>query len=205
MPRPNLRRLPVAILLVLFLAATAGAQDKPPIQPEDYGQWESLGMGQFSPDGQWMVYTISRTNGENELRIRSLSIDSTRVVAYGSRPAFSPDSRWLAYSIGFSEEERDKLEQAKKPVQNKLGLLDLQTGEEKVLEAISSFSFAEEGSWLTMRGYNPQGSRAPGVDLILRDLTSGRDTQFGNVAESAWQDEGNLLAMVIASIWSWVT
>jgi dipeptidyl aminopeptidase/acylaminoacyl peptidase len=197
MPRTPLRRLSAALLVVLAFAVAVGAQTRPPIQPEDYGQWESLGGAQFSPDGKWLTYTIGRINGESELRIRSLSIDSTRVVPYGSRPAFSPDSKWLAYSIGYSEDERTKLEKAKKPVQNKLGLLELGTGKETVLEAIGSFSFPERGSWLLMRGYAPQGSKAKGVDLILRDLVTGRDTQFGNIAESAWQDEGSLLAMLV--------
>ena len=42
----------------------------------------------------------------------------------------------------------------------------------------------------------------PGATLILRQLSSGHDTSFGNVSEFAWQDlpwRGTLLAMTINS------
>ena len=39
----------------------------------------------------------------------------------------------------------------------------------------------------------------PGATLVVRDLSSGRDTTFGNVAEYAWQSAGELLAMTISA------
>ena len=39
----------------------------------------------------------------------------------------------------------------------------------------------------------------PGATLVMRDLASGRDTTFGNVAEFAWQSAGELLAMTISA------
>jgi dipeptidyl aminopeptidase/acylaminoacyl peptidase len=35
------------------------------------------------------------------------------------------------------------------------------------------------------------------VDVVIRDLATGVDVNFGNVSAYAWQDEGTLLAMVI--------
>ncbi|MFC1544262.1 prolyl oligopeptidase family serine peptidase [Gemmatimonadota bacterium] len=196
MRRPSFN-IATPLLLLLLLAAPVLGQQKPPITPDDYGKWESLGSGTFSPDGNWLAYGISRVDEDGDLRIRSLAADSTKVVPYGSRQTFSDDSRWLAYTIGYSEEERERLTQGDRPVQNKMGLFNLRTGEEEVIEKVASFSFSSDGRFLAMRGYAPEGQRSGGVSVIVRDLTAGTDTHFGNVANYAWQDEGTLLALVI--------
>lgn len=201
MPSLSLRARGAALALALaplaVAPAHAHAQQKPALTPADYGRWESLGFGTLSPDGKWLAYAIGRVDDRDELRIHGLAADSSRVVAFGSRPAFSDDGRWLAYHIGYSEEEREKLAKAKKPVQNKMGLLDLATGASSVLENVSSFAFSEGGAYLAMRGYPLKGKESKGVDLVVRDLASGLDTNFGNVSGFAWQETGTLLAMTI--------
>ncbi len=205
MPRPSVptrtRRvlsLGFGLSLCLPLASTpALAQSTPTLTPADYGRWESLGFATLSPDGRWIVYPVGRVDGRDELRIRALDEDSTRVVAYGSRAAFSDDSRWLAYAIGMSEDEREKLEKEKKPVHDRLGLLNLATGRTTTFERVASFAFGDGGRFLAMRGYPAKDQEHEGVDLVIRDLARGTDTNFGNVSEFRWQDEGALLAMVI--------
>jgi len=202
MRRTISRLLGTALALLLLAAGTASAQDKPTLTPEDYGKWESLGYANLAPDGQWLVYPVSRTNGEDELRIRSMEGDSTKVVPYGTRAAFSEDGAWLAYLIGVSEDERERLQQQKKPVHNQLGLFDLTTGEETVIEEIASFDFSGDGTWIALRGYPPGNGQDDGprtADLIVRDLATGIDTHFGSVSEHAWQDEGHLLALIVAT------
>lgn len=196
--RPILKRAGwPALLLLLCLAAPAAAQQKPALTPADYGRWESLGLGVLSPDGKWLAYQVSRVSGDGELRIRDLGTDSTRVVAVGSRPVFSSDSRWLAYAIGVPEKERERLERAKQPIRNKVGILDLRTGVETIVENVASFAFSETGPYLAMRGYPQSGRSSRGVDLVVRDLNTGLSTNFGNVSEFAWQGKGSLLAMTI--------
>ena len=200
------------LLFCLLLTLTVFAQQKAPITPADYGKWETLGAGELSPDGQWLAYGLNRVNGTNELRIRSLTGDAALTAPFGSNPTFSDDGRWAAYSIGYSEQERERLTKARKPVQNKLGLLNLTTRETVVIESVASFAFSKGGKFLAMRRYPPQraesappseggeagGDReSPGVDLIVRDLAKGTDTNFGNVSGFVWQDGGALLALTI--------
>src|SRR5690349_2232791 len=112
-------------LLMLAVAVTAMGQPKPTITPADYGKWESLGGTVLSPDGKWLAAPIRRSNGTFELRIHAIAGGAPKVAAFGADPTFSSDSRWAAYTIGMSEAEEDKLKKAKKPVQNKLGIMDL--------------------------------------------------------------------------------
>lgn len=197
MRRTRARAFGSALLICLFIASPVVAQQLPPITPDDYDKWESLGSGTLSVDGKWLSYSISRVSRENELRILNLTADTTKVVEYGSRPTFSEDSKWLVYSIGYSEKERENLQKAKKPIQNKLGIFDLTTGEEVIIDAVSTFTFKDDGTFLAMRRYPISGRESQGTDLVVRELATGLDTNFGNVAAFAWQDEGNLLAMII--------
>ena len=232
----------VVFLYALFaLAGGISAQTKVPPSPADYGQWETLvdsGGGRggpptagLSPDGQWLAYGINRSNGNNELRVTEVASGTTRTAPFGTQQSYSDDSRWLAFSIGYSEAQQDRMRRDNRPVQNKLGLLNLAAGEQTTIDAIQSFAFSPNGKWLAMRHYPPetgggggaagrgaaQGGRGagrggagatgqddntPGATLIVRELATGRDMTFGNVAEFAWEDlkhRGTLLAMAIST------
>jgi len=181
-------------------AATGpGPAPNPTLEETDYGTWERLGRGTLGPDGQWMAVPIRRVNDRHELRIHHTEMDSTRAVDFGQNPAFSADGQWLAYSIDLSEEQKEKRRKQEKPIRKKLGLLNLNTGDTTIVEAVSDFEFSGEGHYLAMRQYPPE--EAPddmrGADLLLRDLRADTYTSFGNVADFAWQDEAPRLAMVI--------
>jgi dienelactone hydrolase len=215
-----MRRTITTIALIFGFTITLQAQTKAPVTPADYGQWETLVTirenGGLSPDGKWLAYGINRSNRNNELRITNAADGTTKTAAFATQPVFSSDSRWVAYSIGYSETQEEKMKKDKKPVQKKMGLLNLATGEQTVVDNIESFAISPTGTYVAMRRYaaekkeekkeTPEGDAAaetddtPGATLIVRQLASGRDTTFGNVSEFAWQDlpqHGVLLAMTI--------
>jgi dipeptidyl aminopeptidase/acylaminoacyl peptidase len=219
----------VFALTFTSLSAVGRAQGKPVPGFADYGQWETLaaggvraGGGGLAPNGRWVAYAINRTNGSNELRITNVADATTKTVAFGTQPAYSADSKWLAYSIGHSEAEAARATPGS-PLQNKLGLMNLQTGETTSIDGIEAFSFSPDGVYLAMRKYSsnaggPGGGAAAGgggrgaggadngdvpvgVTVIVRQLASGRDTTLGNVGEYAWQDaeQTHLLALTISA------
>lgn len=205
--------------LLSFVAALSLLQALPAPAPADFAQWERLQTtgerGGLSPDGRWLAYGINRTNGENELRVVSVADGATKTIAFGAGPVFSADSRWLAASVSYSEAQQDKMRKDKKPIRRKLALLNLASGAISTLDAVESFAFSADGRHLVMRHYAPERSPArtgepdpaalldpeetPGVTAIVRELATGRDTTFGNVADAVWQSEGRLLAITIAA------
>jgi len=214
----RLRVLLTLTLGFLVLLAPIDAQDKKPASFDDFGKWETLvaagSYGGFSADGKWLSYGINRSNGNNELRILKLADGTITTAAFGTSPVFSSDSQWAAYLIGQSEAEREKLRKAKKPVQNKLGLLNLNSGEVTTFDGIESFSFSEDGAFLAMQRYRPASQSSPpdrngaaepgekpGKTLIIRRLKDGTDTTFGNVSQYVWQDTepSCLLAITISA------
>ncbi len=171
------------------------------VQPADYGQFESLGGAELSADGRWIAYSVTRVNEESELRIRMLATEDTDTVPYGSNPKFSGDSQWLAYSIGISPAEREKKEKSKEPIELKLEIRHLVSGEKFSVDKVASFSFSDDGRFLVMRRYPVKDRKSSGVDIVVRDLASDRalpvETNFGNVSNYAFNRDGSLLAMII--------
>ena len=209
-----MRFAPIALALALFAQAPLA-----PPAPEEFGQWERLTpggeRGGLSPDGRWLAYGITRTSGDNELRVSAIADGASKTIAFGAHPAFSADATWLAVSVGYSEAQQEKLRKDKKPIRRKLALVNLSTSEISAFDAVESFAFSADGRQLLMRHYGPERTPArgetdaaaasvdpedtPGVTVVVRDLVTGRDTTFGNVGESAWQTKGRLLAMAIAA------
>src|SRR5687768_4502373 len=112
-------------------AARPAASARVLLTPADYGRFESLAATALSSDGRWLAYGIRTVDEKDELRLRPLDQDTTRVFAWGTGPTFSPDNKWLTWTIGVSTEERQRLERAREPVRTGVGLLDLATGVEK--------------------------------------------------------------------------
>ncbi|MSO49248.1 MAG: S9 family peptidase [Acidobacteria bacterium] len=229
----------VAASFIAFVVASTAAptaQNKPTLAPADYDQFESAAPGAprggLSPDGKWLAYGITRVGGDNELRIipatGANASDTARMVAFGTGASFTSNSEWLAYGIGQSEAEQERLRTARQPIQRKLGLLNLGTRTETIIDGIETFAFDRTGQSIAMKRYAPAppagatggapatapappaGGRggapaapatAIGTTLLVRDLKTGTTTTFGNVSEYTWQpsDIGHLLAMVISA------
>ena len=204
------------IIMALFVATGGFSQggvtsqniQLKPVTPADFGKWQTLGAGTLPRDGKWLAASLSRVDGTGELRLYPLShsdakspVSAAFTAGEGREPVFSKDSRWLAYRIGYSESEREKLQDEKKPVRDKMGLLsldgDVTKAKPEIFSDVARFAFAEGGPYLAIHRYPPEGSKRKGADLIVHDLARGTNAAFGNVAEFAWEEGGVLLAMTI--------
>ncbi len=196
------RRLAGAIAAAALLLAAPGlapGQERPTLTPTDYGRWEELGSSALSPDGRWIAYRVTRVSEENELRVRALDEDSTRVVPLGTGPVFSANSRWLAWSVEVSGDERKRLERENQPVRPGAGLLDLKTGQRQSFEDVQSFEFDATGRFLALHRTAPGEPEGKGADLRLLDLATGTSITLGNVAEYLWNGSASLLALAIST------
>jgi len=182
---------------------------KAPVTAADYGKWETPGTAVLTEDGRWMAVTVSRVDGTAELQVYALAPASNvapgkawHVAKEGGAPAFSADGRWLAYRIGYSETEREKMQDDKKPVRDKVAIVGVDAAaahaaEPTVIADATRFAFAPAAPFLAIQKYLPEGVKRKGADLLVRNLASGTMVPFGNVSEFAWQDNGRLLAMVV--------
>ncbi|MFK7741009.1 MAG: prolyl oligopeptidase family serine peptidase [Planctomycetota bacterium] len=193
---------------------TRSSSDRAPTKPvpkaglktltaADYGRWESLrSPGTLAPNGKWLAFTVTRSNGEDELHLApSDGADEARAtVPYGRSAQFSDDSHFFACLVGLSESSREKLEKQKKPVQNRFEMHELDTGTVTNIDGVASFAFSEDGKHVALKRYRPKDRKKGGADLIVRDLTTGAELCFGNVGDYAWSEAAPLLAMVTDTI-----
>ena len=191
-------------LRTFCLAASFALAAHAQLKPADYGKWETLGQATLSPDGKWLAHEIRRTDKNDELRVGPATGGKSTALAFCSAAAFSADSHWLACEATVSEADQDKLKKAKKPLQNKLTVLELATGNSSVIDDVQSFAFSGDAAYLAFRRYPPTREPGAGRDadpagaaLTVRDLPAHNDTTIGNVTAYAWQDNGANLAIAI--------
>ena len=209
-PRSLTPRSRMLIALVALACATvtspAPAQQKPTLQPSEYGRWESFTRGgaEWSADAEWLAYGVDRVNGDNELRIHRVDAPADdgplHIAPHGTTPTFS-EAGWIAWDQSISEKERSRLEKAKEPVRTAVGLLDLSadTAEARTFAETRAFAFDASGRFLSLLGYAPEEPKGKGADLRVLDLASGMEIGFGNVTEQAWSGSGSLLAFAVAT------
>ncbi|TVP42426.1 MAG: S9 family peptidase, partial [Gemmatimonadales bacterium] len=171
------------------------------LSPDDYARFESMGPVAFSPDARWVRASVSRFDDDGEIRLLPVDGGEARVFPKATGADFAEGGRWAAVVTGPGIEERRRLQENRTPVRTDLVLVDLAAGEaaDERLPEIQSYAFSPDGRWILLRRYAPpNGDRdSRGVDVLVRELATGAVTNFGNVAESAWADEGALLAMVV--------
>ena len=244
--RPQVARWASALALTILLPLSlpggpAWAQEQEeetaprPIALQDILDWKRITGGALSDDGFWFAYRLSPTEGNSEMVARSTSGETEYRFPVGEAAgggfggptgfAFSDDSRWLAFTIYPTVKEGKQAQKQRQPARNKVGFLDLSSGEKTEIDDVRAFAFAgERGGWIALHRYpvatgGPAGGpggggggpggggpaagggngddRARGSDLILHELSTGVRQNLGNVAEFAFDESGRWLAWVV--------
>jgi dipeptidyl aminopeptidase/acylaminoacyl peptidase len=185
------RCLPVALLA---LCAHAFGQTKT-VSFEDAKKWESLAGASIAPDGRWLAYRVSVVDGDARLVVRNVDAPQVKEVVAGGPATFSDDSKWAAYLIAPPKAIADRLRDEKKPIRNKLGLLNLATGEERRIDDVQRFRFLKGGRFLLAQRYRPETRKEGGSDLTVIDLAEMTPMTLGNVVEAEPNDREDLVAL----------
>jgi dipeptidyl aminopeptidase/acylaminoacyl peptidase len=152
---------------------------------------------------------------------------AAEAAAGSSSPAFSGDSRWVAFAVYPSEREAKRLKKDRKPIQTKAVLVELASGQKTEFEKVRRFAFSgEKSSAIALQRYGPEPAPTPGgaspsaasgaapgasggpsgatpperpsgSDLLLYDLATGAEINFGNVSEFAFDKPGDWLAWLV--------
>jgi dipeptidyl aminopeptidase/acylaminoacyl peptidase len=231
----------VQILILPALPSSAALPQEPtsggggegteqrPVGLTDTLEWKRINSATVSRDGGWFAYRISPNEGNSEALVRMIGGDTEHRFPIGEVPraagfggggggsslSFSDDSGWLAFTIYPDREEAQGSRTQRRPSRNKVGLVDLGSGEKLDFDDVRRFSFSgETAGWIALHKYAPQaqsgtagraageastdnGDSARGSDLILRELSSGLELNVGNVAEFAFDKSGQWLAWIV--------
>jgi len=213
----NAKRI-FTVFCLLFISITAvslTAQDKKALTIEDYARWRAITSVSISCDGNWMTYAYSTPNANDTMYVKNLQTDKETMIARASQPCFSGDSKWIAYTVSLPVKEAEKLKKDKKPVPEKVELMNLKTGEklswDNAVSLVTVQSFRRRTDSEETPSYFSKNSRFfavkkeksdpdakhGGTDLILRNLAGDYDEHFGNVAEYCFNKQGTFLAYTV--------
>jgi dipeptidyl aminopeptidase/acylaminoacyl peptidase len=193
-------RLFSCLLTWCFLfPVTLTAQQKKMLTPDDYGKWQSIGTTDISPNGEWVAYQVLVQEDNDSLYLLNRSTNKSYKLEFASTPEFSGDNQWIAYRIGVPYKEAEKLRESMKPVEYKLGLLNLVTGKKEVIQNISRFGFSRNGKFLAVYLAPPKESKDKGAVLLVKNLSDGSTRTIGNVTEFAFNKKSDYLAYIVES------
>jgi dipeptidyl aminopeptidase/acylaminoacyl peptidase len=184
----------VSLMLLLF-AGSLVAQEKKMVTPDDYKLWENLGSTDLSPDGNWVAYSIGKQEDNDTLFVSNMG-GTLHKLPFASGGIFSADNKWFAYRIGVSYKEQEAAREGNKPIDFKMGLLNLQTGEKENIPNLARMDFSKDGKFLAIYIAKPRDSKEKGSTLLLRDLSKGTTRNIGNVTEFSFNKKGDRLAYI---------
>ena len=217
-----------AFLVVIAMVSPAQTATRPLTTP-DIQAWKTIRSQSVSNDGKWLAYQLAPNDGDAEVVLRSIGESrelrfqiGEPVAPTGGPPGaqaianapvvIAATSRFAAFTVYPTAKDAKRLKTQRRPLFNKLGLVNLATGDKKEFDKVRRFAFAgEQAGWIAMQGYPADaGATAPapggasavpnrteGTDLLLYNLTTGETVNVGNVAEFAFDESGEYLAYTI--------
>jgi dipeptidyl aminopeptidase/acylaminoacyl peptidase len=95
----------ITFAILLCLALQAIAQEKRLIRPEDLFRMKSISSPKLSPDGQWIMYSLSKADSAKdryESKLYMMSTDSKETIQLtdersAGSPAWSPDNAYISF------------------------------------------------------------------------------------------------------------
>lgn len=188
-------------LFGFFLLAnlTVSAQQKKQLTPSDYGKWQQIGSTDLSPDGNWVGYHISIQEDNDTLYIVNRKTDKVYKLEFATSFEFSGNNLWVAYRIGVPLKEAEKLREQNKPIEYKMGLLNLSTGKKEIIQNVSRFGFSKDGNFLAVYLAPPKEHKDKGSVLLIKNITYGSTHTIGNVTEYAFNKKGDYLSYIVES------
>jgi dipeptidyl aminopeptidase/acylaminoacyl peptidase len=212
------RAMAIALVLCVVPLAASAQQAKKPITHDVYDSWKTIQGTKISSDGAWLAYALTPQEGDGELVVRSLKTSAEIRAPRGRDPIITTDNNFVVFAIAPPKKDVDQARKAKKKPEEMpksgVGFVNLSTGQvTTVAEHVKSFRVPEETPqvvvYLTVPAETPSSDsgsppvkkdkKAPGTDLIVRDLYTGNQTTIAEVGEYAISKNGAWLAYGVSS------
>lgn len=193
------RNLACIFAFIIFSFSVVVAQQKKNLTSDDYGKWQSIGASEISPNGEWVAYQITVAEDNDTLFVANRNTHKIYKLAFGSSPEFSKDNKWIAFRIGMPFKDAEKLREDSKPIEYKMGLLNLETGRKETVQNINRFGFSRNGKFLAVYINAPKENKDKGSVLLLRNLGDSSTRTIGNVTEYTFNKKSDYISYVVES------
>ena len=172
----------------------------------DLKGWRSIRSTSLSADGKWFAYLLSPNEGDAEVVLRPVGDGAEKRFPVGQPTGasvqISGDSKWLAFTISPTEREQRASRRARRPIQNKVALVNIATGEKREFDKVRRFAFnGDAPTAIALQGYPPETQpgrpAASGSDLLIADLATASVLSIGNVGDFSFDESGRWLAWTV--------
>lgn len=189
----------IGMVCMLAFANITNAQTKKNLTPEDYKKWQNISATDLSPNGEWVYYQITVQEDNDTMFVVNKNSNKVYKLEFASSAEFSKDNKWIAYRIGLPFKEAEKLRDQSKPIEYKMGLLNLETGKKETVQNINRFGFSRNGKFLAAYLTPPKENKDKGAVVLLKNLSDGTTRTIGNVTEYAFNKKGDQFAYLVES------
>ena len=151
----------IQILAVVFLCSnTITAQEKRPIGPTDIYRYQHIADPQVSPEGNWVLYTLTSVDTVKDKRNKDIwmiswdgkdNVQLTNGPGNESSARFSPDGKYISFTASRGDDDKEEKK-------SQVYLLDRRGGEAKKISDVKGD--IEDYVW------KPDGS---GILLVMKD------------------------------------
>lgn len=151
----------IGLTFAAILSLSVVTAQKKVLTHDVYDSWKSLGGTQLSNNGKWLAYSINPQEGDSVTEIKSTDGSKVYKIDRATNVRITEDSKFLIATIIPTRAEtlkatRDKVKPEDRP-KNSLVILNLASGEQTVLERVTSYSLAPKGSnWIIYRPEPPK-------------------------------------------------
>ena len=194
-----LQRTLCVLLCALLCASAINAQQKKNLTTDDYGKWQTIGANDLSPNGEWVAYQIVVQEDNDTMYVVNRHTNKIYTLEFASAPEFSKDNKWMAYRIGLPFKEAEKLRDQTKPIEYKMGLLNLESGKKESIQNISRFGFSRNGKFLAAWLAPPKENKDKGSVLLVKNMSDNSTHTIGNVTEYAFNKKSDYLSYIVES------
>jgi dipeptidyl aminopeptidase/acylaminoacyl peptidase len=173
------------ITLILLLVSSISFAQKKPLDHSVYDGWQTIGERMVSPDGQWVVYTVTPQEGDADLFIQSADGSSyKKQVPRGYNAVITEDSRFVVFKIKppykYTREARIRKKKPEDLPKDSIGLVELGKNDVIKVAKVRSFKTPQKAAgWVAylkerepLAGRQATGPTQKTVDSLKRTIDS---------------------------------
>jgi dipeptidyl aminopeptidase/acylaminoacyl peptidase len=179
-------------LPIILIVHVVYGQAKKPLDPSVYDGWQRVNEKVLSPDGKYIVYTVTPQEGDGSLFIRATAGSYAKEIPRGANAAITADGRFAVFLIHpYFKDTREARIKKKTPEQmpkDSLGWIELGTDSVTKIPRVKSYKIPDlQGDWLAWLLEKPEPAAGSGgrPDSLarIRQLTARADS-LAHLADS---------------------
>jgi dipeptidyl aminopeptidase/acylaminoacyl peptidase len=187
------------VLMGVFFAFVAQAQKKE-LDHSVYDNWQSIKEVVVHPYGTYFAYSITPQEGDAILVIQQKVTHQEISIPRGTQPVFTENGEYVIAKIkpSYAETRQAKIDKKKADDMPKDSLVIVQLSNNTIqkIPAVKSFQVPEHGNNVVAFLKDPKGDiNKEGADLMLLDLTNGKQRTFNNISQYSIHPKGLSIVM----------